>query len=136
MRDRYHQIVKEALVAEGWEITHDPYYLDIGDVDYQVDLGAERLLAASKGTEKIAIEVKSFLAESPTYEFHQAVGQYRNYLFALEEQEADRILYLAIPLFTYQTFFQRRMIQVSVRRNELRLIVYDPNQQEITQWIK
>ena len=46
------------------------------------------------------------------------------------------MLYLAIPLFTYQTFFQRRMIQVSVRRNELRLIVYDPDQQQITQWIK
>jgi len=58
-----------------------------------------RSLAANKGTEKIAIEVKSFLAESPTYAFHQAVGQYRNYLFALEEKEAERVLYLAVPLF-------------------------------------
>lgn len=74
MRDRYHELLKQALMDDGWEITHDPYYLNVGEVEYQVDLGADRLLGASKGTEKIAIEVKSFLTESPTYEFHQAVG--------------------------------------------------------------
>jgi hypothetical protein len=33
------------------------------------------------------------------------LGQYLNYYQALEEQEPDRIVYLAIPLETYQDFF-------------------------------
>ena len=29
-KDIYHQHVKDALVKDGWVITHDPYYLDKG----------------------------------------------------------------------------------------------------------
>ncbi|GAK55505.1 hypothetical protein U27_02339 [Candidatus Vecturithrix granuli] len=25
-KDTYHPLVKEALIREGWTITHDPYY--------------------------------------------------------------------------------------------------------------
>jgi len=45
-KDLFHDIVKSALIAEGWEITHDPFPVDYGDVQMQIDLGAERLLAA------------------------------------------------------------------------------------------
>jgi hypothetical protein len=38
-----------------------------------VDLGAERLIAAERNLEKIAVEVKSFLAASTIYEFHLVV---------------------------------------------------------------
>jgi hypothetical protein len=30
-KDLYHQTVKQALVSDGWNVTHDPYYLDIDD---------------------------------------------------------------------------------------------------------
>ena len=39
-------------------ITHDPYHIDLGFVDLYIDLGAERLLAAIKESEKIAVEIK------------------------------------------------------------------------------
>ena len=42
-----------------------------------IDLGAEQLIAAEKHGEKIAVEIKSFVAVSVLYEFHLAIGQYR-----------------------------------------------------------
>jgi hypothetical protein len=60
-KDLYHETVKIALAKEGWLITHDPLYLadlNVG-IDYEIDLGAEKLIVAEKGLEKIAIEVKS-----------------------------------------------------------------------------
>lgn len=100
-KDLFHDIVKSALITEGWEITHDPFPVDYGDVQMQIDLGAERLLAAERDAEKIAVEIKSFTNPSAISEFHTAVGQYLNYRRALRSQEPTRILYLAVPSQTY-----------------------------------
>ena len=56
----FHDTVKNALIKEGWMITDDPLYLDYGGVDMYVDLGAEKLIAAEKDQQKIAVEIKSF----------------------------------------------------------------------------
>jgi hypothetical protein len=58
--DIYHQNVKNALIKDGWAITHDPYTLTFGQRNVFVALGAERVLAAEKDQEKIAVEIKSF----------------------------------------------------------------------------
>ena len=58
----YHDAVKSALVKDGWTITHDPYHLPSAGKHLYVDLGAEQFLAAEKMTDKIAVEIKSFLA--------------------------------------------------------------------------
>lgn len=65
-KDLYHETVKTALVKEGWLITHDPLYLadEPARIDYEIDLGAEKLIVAERGPEKIAVEVKSFLRAS------------------------------------------------------------------------
>lgn len=52
-RDLFHEIVKIALEKENWLITHNPYHIDLGFVDFYIDLGAERLLAAMKENQKI-----------------------------------------------------------------------------------
>lgn len=104
-KDKFHHAVKQALIKEEWTITHDPYTLDFGFTEAYVDLGAEKLIAAEKGKEKIAIEVKSFLGSSDLYEFHTALGQFINYKAALRREEPDRMLFLAVPQDTYQTFF-------------------------------
>ena len=77
-RDKYHDEVKRALVKEQWHITHDPLRFDYGATYFQVDLAAERLLAAEKDGEKIAIEIKSFLRQSTITDFYAAVGQYHS----------------------------------------------------------
>ena len=63
--DIYHDTVKSALVKDGWTITHDPIRLRLRrGKNLFVDLGAELLLAAERGAEKIAVEIKSFLRNS------------------------------------------------------------------------
>jgi hypothetical protein len=134
-KDKYHNLVRTALEKEGWSITHDPYHIDLGFVDFFIDLGAERLIAASKDGEKIAIEIKTFLAASTISEFHTAIGQFINYRIALEEEDVDRLLYLAVPFDIYKHFFKYPFIQTVIRCNQIPLLVYDIEKQEIFKWI-
>jgi XisH protein len=101
-KDRFHQAVKNALIKDGWTITHDFLPLKIGTLNLEVDLGAEKLVVAERENQKIAVEVKSFLRASKITDFYQAFGQFFPYKVALEELEPDRTLYLAIPDPTYQ----------------------------------
>ena len=135
-KDVFHQPVKNALIKDGWHITHDPLTIRISEaVKLQIDLAAETTIAAERDSEKIAVEIKSFVGDSDISAFHTALGQYLNYCQALEEQEPDRMVYLAIPLETYQDFFQLPFIQRSLRRYQVKLIIYDPKLEEIKQWI-
>jgi hypothetical protein len=133
-KDRFHDIVKSALEKAGWVITHDPYEIRVGEVDFEIDLAAEMLLAAEKDNQKIAVEIKSFIGSSNVSEFHSALGQFLNYRYALEEVEPERQLYLAIPKTTYETFFQRKFISSVVQRSAVQLLVYDVKQEVITKW--
>lgn len=101
----------------------------------KIDLGAESTIAAQREQEKIAIEIKSFITDSDISEFHAALGQYLNYIQALEDKEPDRTLYLAVPSETYDDFFQMPFIQKSLKRHTINLIIYDPIQEEIKEWI-
>ena len=56
-RDKYHTTVKNALIQDGWTITHDPYRIAIGRRRGYIDLGAEMPLAAEKEGRRIAVEV-------------------------------------------------------------------------------
>ena len=134
-RDKFHYLVRTALENQGWTITHDPYHIDLGFVDFYIDLGAERLIAATRQDEKIAVKIKTFLASSTISEFHTAIGQFINYRIALETDEPERKLYLAVPLNTYKGFFKNLFIQTVVSRNQVPLLVYDIEKQEVAQWI-
>ena len=134
-KDVFHQQVKNALIKDGWNITHDPLTIRISEaVKLQIDLAAETTIAAERDSEKIAVEIKSFVGDSDISAFHTALGQYLNYCQALEEQEPDRNVYLAIPLETYQDFFQLPFIQRVLRRYQVKLVIYDPKLEEIKQW--
>lgn len=67
-------------------------------------------------------------------EFHTAVGQFYNYRVALEEKQPDRALYLAVPLVTYQTFFQLQFVQKVIQKLQIELMIYDPKEEEILEW--
>ncbi len=134
VRDNFHNTVKNALIREGWKITHDPYFMRYGDTEFYIDLGAEQILAAEKEGKKIAVEIKSFLGDSTVYEFHTAPGQFISYRIILEEIEPDRILYPAVPADIYDSFFMSRFGQMPVRKNQIRLIVYNAEREEIESW--
>ena len=56
--DKYHPHVRAALEKDGWTITHDPCPLEYDDTVMSVDLAAERILAAERGTEKLLLRSK------------------------------------------------------------------------------
>ena len=68
VRDVYHTAVRNALVKDGWIITHDPYTFTFGLRNLFVDLGAEWPIAAEKGGRKIAVEIKSFGSPSEVHD--------------------------------------------------------------------
>jgi hypothetical protein len=95
-KDFFHSFVKAALIQGGWIVTHDPYTLNVGGVDMEIDLGAECIIAAERQGLKIAIEVKSFLKDSSAIsEFHRTLGQFINYRMALREEDSDRVIILS-----------------------------------------
>lgn len=133
-KDLFHDAVKRALEKDGWTITDDPLFLRFGGLEMYIDLGAERIFAAERNNEKIAVEVKSFVDPSTATEFSTALGQFLKYQLALEAVEADRLLYLAVPMDTYRDFFTLELPRLLVERYRVHLIVYDPEEEVITQW--
>ncbi len=136
-KDLFHNNVKTALQKDGWSITHDPYKLRYGLTDVFIDLAAEEAIAAEKEGRKIAVEIKSFAGGSNISEFHTALGQFLNYRIALEvSKEPERILYLAVPVDTYEMFLRFEPAKTVIERYAVRLIIYSPNQEVIDQWIE
>jgi hypothetical protein len=58
-RDIHHDLVHRLLLADGWRITHDPYRIVVGRKNLFVDLGAEKIIAAERDGNHIAVEIKS-----------------------------------------------------------------------------
>lgn len=135
-KDTFHDAVKSALQKDYWTITHDPLYINFAEVEMYVDLGAEKLLAAEKDGERIAVEIKTFLNPSAISDFHIALGQFINHRFALKVNDPERVLYLAVPRETYVTFFMRQFVQLIIREYQLKLFAYDPVNEVIVQWQK
>ncbi|MEM7658817.1 MAG: element excision factor XisH family protein [Bacteroidota bacterium] len=92
--------MKALLEADGWEVTHDPLFVKTALATVEIDLGAEKVLGAEKGGNKIAVEVKSFIGHSKLQDLYKALGQYGYYLPALRRQEPDRklIIFILIKL--------------------------------------
>lgn len=134
-RDLFHTAVKVALQRENWVITDDPLKIEVGGAKFEIDLGAERLLAAEREGMQIAVEIKTFLSDSPITDYHAALGQFLNYRLALELSDPDRKLYLAVPVAVHEAFFQREFLQISVERYQIYRIIYDPAKEVIVQWI-
>jgi hypothetical protein len=134
--DIFHSAVKTALIKDGWIITDDPLSLSVGDVDFYIDLGAEKLLAAERNGDCIAVEIKSFLSNSLVSEFHTALGQFLNYRLALLEANQDRDLYLAVTDDIYQVFFSKAFVQSALKHYQLNVLIFNPETEEIKSWIK
>jgi hypothetical protein len=134
-RDLFHEAVKQALLKDDWVITADPLKIKIEGIKLEIDLAAEKVLAAQKAGQKIAVEIKSFLKTSVITDFHAALGQFLNYRLALQMKEPDRILYLAVPVDTFESFFQERFVREAVNIYQVKLIIYDPVREVVIEWI-
>ncbi|WP_421800500.1 element excision factor XisH family protein [Haliscomenobacter sp.] len=136
-RDKFHSNAREALVKEGWNITDDPLRIPIDGSYLEIDLAAEKVFAAEREGQKIAVEVKSFLNKSFMADFHEAMGQYLDYRSALEDVEPDREVYLAVPESAFGHYmFQGRFIQKRLKEENACLIIFNSLQNTIIKWIK
>jgi hypothetical protein len=133
LKDFYHETVKKALTDDGWVITHDPYFVQMGKLKGFIDLGAE-LLAAEKEAEKIAVEIKNFVGLSDLNEFKEALGQYLLYKLALSKKEPERTLFLAIPNTFYQDFFEDAFFKEILELYTLKIVTFDEINAKIVIW--
>lgn len=135
-RDKFHNLFRKALENEGWNVTHDPLRLKTGRIPVLIDLGAERILAAEKGEEKVAIEIKTFGNPSFITAFYEAVGKYIVYQEAIQILEPNRLLYLALPDDVYEGFAEDLLIDSVFQRHQFRIVTYDSEHQIIVKWIR
>lgn len=134
-KDKYHDAVKNALIKDGWTITHDPYTLSYGPRDVFADLGAERLLAAERGTEKILVEIKTFGGASEVRDLEIALGQFVLYRMLLERTKPDRKLFVAIPENAWLGIFKEPIGQLVLEELGMALVVFDPQREVLIKWI-
>ena len=136
VKDIYHEHVKNALEKDGWTITHDPLKLTWKKKRRVfIDLGAEKLLAAEKGTQKIAVEVKSFVGPSELDDLYNAVGQFVLYRTILEKSLPEFVLFLAIRIKKFQSLFADEIGEAFRVKEQINLLVFDEDSQEISQWV-
>ena len=133
-RDKIHNAVKNALIKDGWMITHDPLRIEYADKHVEIDLGAERLFAAQKGSEKIAVEIKSFLGRSKLHDFKELLGQYQIYLTLIGEVAPAYRLLVAVDEETFEFDFDHAIIQLLIRQQQIPFIVVDVESEEILSW--
>ena len=134
-KDIYHDTVKNALIKDGWTITDDPLSLKVGKKDIFIDLAANKLLVAQKQDTKIAVEVKSFIGSSEIEDLKNALGQYILYDKILRAKLSKRSLYLAIRKDIFDVLFSEEIGQILLSDNSLKMIIFDPEMEMITQWI-
>jgi hypothetical protein len=135
-RDAFHSTVRTALERDGWTITDDPLVLAIGRHNLFVDLGAERLLGAERGHERIAVEVKGFVGRSEVADLEQALGQYVLYRGLLRRSDPARELLLALPKAVYESLLTSELGRVARDEIALAMMVFDPEAEVIWQWFR
>lgn len=134
-RDFYHDIVKNALIKDGWTVTHDPFSMKLGSADLYVDLGAEKVIAAEKGNDKIAVEVKSFLGKSIIAETQDAIGQFIMYQTVMADFDANRVLYLAVEDEIFENEFSEALKKLVVEQLAIKILVFNAKKGEIVKWL-
>jgi XisH protein len=141
-KDRIHELVKQALLKDGWQITDDPYVISYGERFLFVDLAAistaktsSRLIAAVRQNKRIAIEIKEFRSQSAIADLEKTLGQYLLYRLLLSKIDPELELYLAITNTTYDDIFSEPIGELVIEEIPLKLIVIDIQTMEIQQWL-
>lgn len=134
-RDIYHESCKNALIKDGWQITHDPYLITFGTKTVFIDLGAERMLAAEKDNQRIAVEIKSFRSASDIKDLEMAVGQYVFYRSLLARYETGRKLFLAVPESVFASTLNEAIARPVLEDLSISVLAFDPEKEVICKWM-
>lgn len=132
----YHDVVRRALEKDGWTITHDPMRFRWKGRTLWPDLGVEKVIAAEKGSEKIAVEIKSFTSGAVLADFYEAIGQFDIFKAALSELDQARLVVLAVTQLAYEEFLTTDFAQTVIRMKGIPLLVYNTENETIVEWIR
>ncbi|MEM1327243.1 MAG: element excision factor XisH family protein [Bacteroidota bacterium] len=131
-RDKLRDLVKATLIKQDWTIAEN-----LARIEQEVNLGFKpennQLIAAEKDGQKIGVQVESFLTSSTLQEMYGVVGRHSMYSLALKHHEPDRKLRIAVPKPIHDSFFQLPFIRDFVKRQEMDLMDYSVENQELTQ---
>lgn len=143
-KDAHHDVVHQALVKDGWEITNDPYVISYGERFLFIDLGATEseteipkgnLVGAKKGGERIAIEIKQFHGKSAIADLEQAIGQYILYRLLLEKVDPGREIYLAVSQVVFDELFSEPIGELVINELPLQLLIINIPEAKVHRWI-
>jgi len=143
-RDAIHNVIRQALIKEGWEITNDPYVISYGERFLFIDLAARldvlngiagRFIGARRGSSRIAVEIKEFRGNSAIADLEQAIGQYVLYRLLLEQVDRERELYLAVADTTFDGIFSEPIGELVMRELPMKLLIVDVKAVEVKRWI-
>jgi hypothetical protein len=136
-KDFFHVAVLNSLTKDSWAITADPYRLILSKRVLEIDISADKIIAAERGLDKIAVEVKSFMKESFIYEFYTALGQYLVYETFLARQEPDRQLFMAVSDEVFAARFEKDDDVLFIcRKYNLRILIFNKLTHTVESWIK
>ncbi len=130
---KHYNAMENALIKDGWTIT-DHWLRLQRSKDLYVDLSGKQFLTAQKENRKIAVMVKDFNGPSDIADLQNALGQYTLYRNIIEETDPDRTLYLAVHEETFATIFEEALGQLIIRKNDLKLIVFNKTEEAIVKW--
>ncbi len=131
-KDRYHDVVKRALVKAGWVVTDENYFIATQHRQFWIDLVAE----SSPQQSRAFVEVKSFLPDQSSVEnLANALGKYLICSAAIQILRSAVPIYLAVPQYTYQGMLTEDIGLQLRHQTHLRVIVFEPVQAVIPQWI-
>lgn len=131
-KDRYHETVLHALVKAGWQITAQQVAVIVENRRLWIDLQAE---STTQGV-AILVEIKGFEnTPSPVEYLANATGKYALYRAVLDYLKIPLPLYMAVPDAAYHGILSEEIGKQTLQRSGVKLIVFDPEREEIVQWI-
>ena len=131
-KDRYHDTVVNALRKAGWTQITEQLGIIVEDRRLWIDI------RAAQEVEQLAvfIEIKGFEnMPSPVEYLAQATGKYALYRAALDYLQIDLPLYMAVPDAAYRGILSEEIGKQTLKRGGVRLLVFDPEREEIIAWI-
>ena len=134
-KDFYHDSVRDALVRDGWTITHDPFTIPSSPGADFAYPGADRALAAEKGDREIVVDVMSFSENSVLRNLYQALGRYAIDHSLLGRAPRGGDLYLAVTGRVHDDIFGDPIARPALVDLGIRFMVFDPAEGLLLRWV-
>jgi|SRR5579859_3956307 len=131
-KDRYHDVVKRALIKAGWNIDDEQFALTVEQRNLWIDLKVSK----TEANLVVLVEVKElFDVDSAVEALANALGKIELYRLALQNNKLNYPLYLAVTKQAYEGILNEKLGQLAIDHARILLLVFDQEREEIVKWI-